>query len=390
MKKTIFFFFIFLLFCPALSWAELIDRGGGLIYDTDLDITWLQDANYAMTSGYNADGQMNWTQATTWAANLSYYDSVRDQTLTGWRLPTTPGTSTGYLSEGEMGHLFYIDGVTYGSPSPFINIQYEIYWYGTEYAADPTGTAWIFYLDQGYQNGNSKGGLFYAWAVRDGDVVDTTPDQFTFTDQTGVTVNTVITSNTITVSGLNAATPISILGGTYAINGGSYTSANGTVSNGSTVRVQQTSSGNYSTTTDTTLTIGGVSDIFSVTTEAAPEYGGDINDSSSCFIATAAFGSYMEPHVMILREFRDQVLSGNPLGRSFVFFYYKVSPPIANFISQHDALKMLVRWILLPVVGLSWMALNIGPIFTLGIILVLTVLLFKVVPRAYTRYCHKG
>jgi hypothetical protein len=121
--------------------------------------------------------------------------------------------------------------------------------------------------------------------------------------------------------------------------------------------VQQTSSGNYSTTTDATLTIGGISDTFSVTTEAVPSSGG--GGGGGCFIATAAFGSYMEPHVVILREFRDRILLANPVGRNLVSFYYKVSPPIANFISQHEALKFLVRWSLLPVVGLSWMALNI-------------------------------
>ena len=188
---------------------------------------------------------------------------------------------------------------------------------------------------------------------------DTTPDPFTFNDRTGVARNTVITSNTITVTGLNAATPISIVGGTYSINYGPYTSADGTASNGSTVTVQQTSSGNYSTTTDATLTIGGISDTFSVTTEAVPSSGGGGGGGGGCFIATAAFGSYMEPHVVILREFRDRILLANPVGRNLVSFYYKVSPPIANFISQHEALKFLVRWSLLPVVGLSWMALNI-------------------------------
>jgi hypothetical protein len=95
---------------------------------------------------------------------------------------------------------------------------------------------------------------------------DTTPDQFTFTDQTGVALSSVITSNIITVAGINAAVTISIVGGQYAINGGSYTSADGTVNNGNTVTVQQTSSASYSTTTDATLTIGGISDTFSVTT----------------------------------------------------------------------------------------------------------------------------
>ena len=99
--------------------------------------------------------------------------------------------------------------------------------------------------------------------------VDTTPDAFHFTNQTGVTLNTPITSNTITVSGITAAAAISITGGTYAINGGTYTSASGTVNNGNTVTVQQTSSASYSTMTDATLTIGGVSDTFSVTTKSA-------------------------------------------------------------------------------------------------------------------------
>ncbi len=100
-------------------------------------------------------------------------------------------------------------------------------------------------------------------------LADTIPDKFTFTDQTDVALGIVVTSNTITVSGIDAASPITITGGTYAINGGSYTSASGTVNKDDTVTVQQTSSESYSTTTIVTLTIGGVSGTFSVTTQAA-------------------------------------------------------------------------------------------------------------------------
>lgn len=98
---------------------------------------------------------------------------------------------------------------------------------------------------------------------------DTTPDQFTFTDQTNVALSTTITSNTITVSGINAAATISVVGGTYSINGGAYTSSSGTITNGQTVSVRHTSSASYSTATNTTLTIGGISDIFTSTTLAA-------------------------------------------------------------------------------------------------------------------------
>ncbi len=95
---------------------------------------------------------------------------------------------------------------------------------------------------------------------------DAAPEPFAFTDQTDVALNTEVTSNAVTVDGIDTPAAISVSGGSYAINGGSYTSASGTVIYGDTVTLRQTSSGSHSTTTDATLTIGGVSDTFSVTT----------------------------------------------------------------------------------------------------------------------------
>lgn len=86
--------------------------------------------------------------------------------------------------------------------------------------------------------------------------------------------------------------------------------------------------------------------------------------SSGCFIATAAFGSMMEPHVQILRDFRDRFLTTNAAGKSFVNLYYKYSPPIAHYIAKHDMLRLIIRWSLLPFVGASWLALFIGPVST--------------------------
>jgi len=99
-------------------------------------------------------------------------------------------------------------------------------------------------------------------------VSDTTPDAFSFADQTGVALSTAITSNAITVSGINAPAPISITAGSYSINGGAFTTSSGTISNGASVQVKVTSSAAYSTATQATLTIGGVADTFSVTTQA--------------------------------------------------------------------------------------------------------------------------
>jgi hypothetical protein len=88
-----------------------------------------------------------------------------------------------------------------------------------------------------------------------------------------------------------------------------------------------------------------------------------------CFIATAAYGSLMEPHVKILRDFRDKCLLDNALGKGFVKTYYRYSPPIADFISKHDNLRAIVRLSLLPVVGISWVALKIGPALTAALML---------------------
>ena len=86
-----------------------------------------------------------------------------------------------------------------------------------------------------------------------------------------------------------------------------------------------------------------------------------------CFIATAAYGSSMKPHVMILREFRDRFLLDNTAGREFVRLYNTYSPSIADFIANYDSLRAVVRLGLLPVVGVSWIALKLGFVSTMAI-----------------------
>jgi hypothetical protein len=73
-------------------------------------------------------------------------------------------------------------------------------------------------------------------------------------------------------------------------------------------------------------------------------------DGGKCYIATAAYGSYLDPHVNVLREFRDTFLLTNPVGRTFVDFYYSYSPPAAAFISRHESLRTMTRWSLTPVI----------------------------------------
>jgi hypothetical protein len=80
-----------------------------------------------------------------------------------------------------------------------------------------------------------------------------------------------------------------------------------------------------------------------------------------CFIATAAYGTPMAQEIEILREFRDEYLLTNPVGQALVDFYYRVSPPMAEFITEHPSLKPIVRAGLMPAVAMSTVAVNTTP-----------------------------
>lgn len=105
-------------------------------------------------------------------------------------------------------------------------------------------------------------------ALAIGHGVDGEPDAFSFADVSDAELSTDQTSNVITVAGLGAgiSVAVTISGGIYSKNGGAYSSSDGTAQNGDTFQVKHTSSENYDTAVNTTLTIGGVSDTFSSTT----------------------------------------------------------------------------------------------------------------------------
>jgi len=86
----------------------------------------------------------------------------------------------------------------------------------------------------------------------------------------------------------------------------------------------------------------------------------DGGGGGGCFIATAAYGSSLEKHVRILSEFRDHILLPTRWGQKVVDAYYRLSPPVADFIRDHEVTRAVARWSLLPLVGFGWMAVKFG------------------------------
>jgi len=105
------------------------------------------------------------------------------------------------------------------------------------------------------------------------------------------------------------------------------------------------------TSTDSKLDVTGEFDVPATFTNPPPaNVDSGSGGGGACFIATAAYGSYMHPHVSTLRTFRDTVLMKTYLGREFVSYYYEYSPAIAAIIEDNRFLRSAARLLLTPIV----------------------------------------
>ena len=185
MKKQFIFLCTVLLILglPKLNYAELIDRGGGMLYDPDQNITWIQDLKLIYTTGYwdihikpthqygNIPawfGSLQYQQAVTWVGKLDHggFDD--------WRLPTTPGTQAGDVNEGELHYLVYEYGITVANPGLIINMDNAYLW-TSNIEIDGSGTwnqediIWTQNFN-GYQSLNGSLSNMMVLPCRDGDV----------------------------------------------------------------------------------------------------------------------------------------------------------------------------------------------------------------------------
>ena len=142
-----------------LAQATLIDLGGGMIYDDTLNVTWLQNANYAETSGYDdtlygtdTGGAMTWADATVWASNLNYGG------YSDWRLSdVTP-------SVNELASVR--NDFTTSGFDPFINHLSRKFITGSTLSTN--GMPYAFETKFGNTFTTQTHQKYQAWAVRDG------------------------------------------------------------------------------------------------------------------------------------------------------------------------------------------------------------------------------
>jgi hypothetical protein len=165
------------------------------------------------------------------------------------------GPATMTITGGE----YSINGGTYASASTSVVAGDTVKVRGTSSGSGLTAVNVVLTI----------GGVSDTFTITTAAVSDSTPDAFSFTDVTGAALSTIVESNTITVAGINVAATLTVSGGEYSINGGGYASASTTVVVGNTVKVRGTSSALNSTAVNVTLTIGGVSDTFTITTLAS-------------------------------------------------------------------------------------------------------------------------
>jgi hypothetical protein len=113
---------------------------------------------------------------------------------------------------------------------------------------------------------------------------DTTPDAFSFTDQTGVATSTLISSNTINITGITGSVSVSISGDgspEFSINGGGWTTS-GAITNGQSLQLRLTSNAANSTMNSATVTVGTGSDQWDVTTAGADPCAGSPSPGDVC------------------------------------------------------------------------------------------------------------
>jgi len=129
--------------------AALVDNGDGTITDTDTNLMWFKDGNYAQTSGYHPTGYMPYFDPYYYIDLENWLPLINNNNTFGyndWRLPSCVHKPYNTCTNGELQHLFNNENISLSNPGPFINFQR---YYGTSLMSYPF--YWVQDFDTGGQ-----------------------------------------------------------------------------------------------------------------------------------------------------------------------------------------------------------------------------------------------
>ena len=344
------------------AWPDprFTDNGDGTVTDNLTGLMWLTNANCIGNTHQEADnhndptdGLVSWQDALDFVAgiNSGANPNCTAATDTDWRLP----------NRKELYSLIDFSSETLPAGHPYVNLETDWhYWSSTSWMMS-TDEAWAMRLSNGQMSADWKLGEGYVLAVRgDSGEVPTLINLASFTAKENVdhillewktaseidNAGFILWRSDSSEDNYIQITPALIPARGSEFSGATYSYIDKDVEHGKTyyykledIDLNGVNNYHYIRKASFKALAGGGS-----TSETNDDKGG-------CFIATAAYGSYFEPHVMTLRLFRDDYLLTNEPGRKFVELYYHYSPPLADFIAEHETLRTLTRGLLLPLVG---------------------------------------
>lgn len=242
--------------------ADFTDNGDGTVTHSKTGLTWQRCAVGQTWDGSTCTGSAS---SVTWSAALQAAAASSFASHSDWRLPNLKEL-TSIVEEG-----CYSPSI---NSTLFPNDPGSWTWSSTSYAAVPA-YAWNVGFVNGNANNDDKTVNSYVRLVRGGQLLGSfdqqasyTPNAYSFTNQSNAMASATMTSLGVTLAGLTTPTGIQVSGGSYAINGGSYSTAPGVVNNGDVITLRHTASASASTTVTTNVTIGGVAGSFASTTAA--------------------------------------------------------------------------------------------------------------------------
>jgi len=217
--------------------------------------------SHTMTFTFQQDGQVPDATPNQFTFN-DFSDATLNTTYNSNVTISGINTAATAVYSGDSNGSFSTDNSTFNQSNKTVN----------------DGTVIYLRLPSAGTNSTARTGTITIGSVSDGMTVttvagsDTTPNSFSFTDVTGAAILSRF-DDTVTITGINTATTATLTTSdncSFKVNNGSFSTASKTVVNNDTITVRIFTTSDAFTVHQGTISVGGVSDTFRVTTGSSP------------------------------------------------------------------------------------------------------------------------